>query len=199
MCMSVHLFLRSLTHATCLHVHFCCTPALPPFLRFVPGLHRAEGVKELWKSLWSARKPIGSAKTLAKHFRTTLKVTKRAARARIARTTGEEDRRLRHAEVWQRRAASWWSDEIHAYIDNKIFVVPMTQQEKKRHRQSKVTYHLRKRSEGGDLDYIVPKTKRVLTGTRSTERTHILRLRCFFVGVCASPSFPFLFFQALVV
>ena len=133
---------------------------------------RAEGVKELRKkSLWSARKPLCSAKTLAKHFRTTLKVTKRAARARIARTTGEEDRRLRHAEVWQRRAASWWSDEIHAYIDNKTFVVPMTQQEKKRHRQSKVTYHLRKSSEGGDPDYIVPKTKRMLTGMQSIEVT----------------------------
>ena len=133
---------------------------------------RSEGVKELRKKgLWSARKPLCTAKTMAKHFRATLKVTKRPARARIARTSGEEDRRLRRAEVWERRPASWWSDEIHAYIDNKTFVVPMTEQEKKRHRQSKVTYHLRKAQEGGDPDYIVPKTKRMLTGMQSIEVT----------------------------
>jgi hypothetical protein len=132
----------------------------------------SEGVKELRKkTLWSGRKKMCSPKTVAKHFREKLKVTKRPARARIARTRGEEDRRLRHATVWQRRPASWWRDEIHAYIDNKTFVIPMTQQEKKRHRQSKVTYHLRKSTEGGEPDYVVPKTKRMLTGMKTMEVT----------------------------
>ena len=123
------------------------------------------------KGLLSRRTKAPSKVTLSRRMRAEMKVTKRAARARIARTTGEEQQRHEKAVEWAGYSAGWWSNSIHAFIDNKSFVLPLTAEQKKRQRQAKVTYHLRTPSEGCQPDYYVPKTKRMLDNFKTVEVT----------------------------
>ena len=123
------------------------------------------------KGLLPLRTKAPSTLTLSRRMRAELKVTKRPARARIARTTGEEKQRYEKALEWSAYSASWWSNSIHAFIDNKSFVLPLTSEQKKRQRQAKVTYHLRKPCEGCQPEYYVPKTKRMLDNFKTVEIT----------------------------
>jgi hypothetical protein len=108
---------------------------------------------------------------VSSRLRQDLQVRKRPARARIARTSGEEAVRYEMAQDWAQYSRSWWKNEIHAYIDNKTFVVPGTEAQKKQQRQAKVTWHLRRPNEGGEPDFFVPRTKRMLCGLKTLEIT----------------------------
>ena len=67
--------------------------------------------------------------------------------------------------------ASFWANQVDAYIDNKRFVAPLTAAQKRQQRQALVTYHLRTSAEGKYPEYHVPKTKRLLFGLPSFEVT----------------------------
>ena len=123
------------------------------------------------KGLLGKRQPMWSARAVARKMRTKLQVGKRPARARIARTEHDERRRHEQAKEWQRYHPSWWEKSIHAYIDNKVFVLARTAKDKKLMRQTRVTYHLRKPSEGSSKGCVVPKTKKMLHGMRSVDVT----------------------------
>jgi hypothetical protein len=52
----------------------------------------------------------------------------RPGKRRISRTRPHEIKRLEQALAWQRHPKSWWEKDIHAYIDNKKFVLARTKQ-----------------------------------------------------------------------
>ena len=130
-----------------------------------------EGLKELRKKgLWGKRTPMVSTTYLALKFKEKFGVQKRRSRARIARTESEVQRRWNKAITWGKRPASWWEGQedgengIHCYIDNKSFVAPLTEEQKKLQRQVRVTHHLRTAEEGGQNEYLVPRGGRNLPG-----------------------------------
>jgi hypothetical protein len=123
------------------------------------------------KGLLGKRQAMWSVRAVARKMRTKLRVGKRPARARIARTARDERRRHEQAKEWAQYRPSWWEKDIHAYIDNKVFVLARTAKDKKLMRQARVTYHLRKPSEGSNPGCVVPKTKKMLHGMRSVDIT----------------------------
>lgn len=122
------------------------------------------------RGLWGRRTKMLATSYIAQKMRSCLDVKRRRSRARIARTAGEEERRLEQGQRWSQYPASWWGNEIHGYIDNKKFVARLTTQQKKRARQEKITYHLRTPGEGGEADFIVPRGHQ-LSGLKSFEIT----------------------------
>ena len=130
-----------------------------------------EGLKELRKKgLWGQRTPFLTPTYIALKFKEKFGVIKRRSRARIARTASEVQRRWDKSISWGKRPASWWQGQedgengIHCYIDNKGWVAPLTEEQKKLQRQVRVTHHLRTAEEGGQSEYIVPKGGRNLPG-----------------------------------
>ena len=98
-----------------------------------------EGFKILRKKgLWGKKQKSLSSDCVARNMRSILKIKKRPCRKRIARTKGDEERRYEQALRWVKRPASFWSKEIHAFIDNRIFVAPGTEAQKKQQCQAKV-------------------------------------------------------------
>ncbi len=87
-----------------------------------------------------------SAETLRKRMRDELGVGNRPAPKHITRTADDEQRRYRQSTTWDRQPASFWNDGV-TYIDNKKFLRPRNAADRKRMRQSRVTYHLRKPNE----------------------------------------------------
>ena len=63
------------------------------------------------------------------------------ARKKLDRTVEEEAKRSAQAETWGRRPASFWTEEIHGYIDNKCFAVPVTPEKKAILQKQKVHGH----------------------------------------------------------
>jgi hypothetical protein len=118
---------------------------------------RAAGKELRQKGLWGKRKKLFATSTAAKELRKR-NVTKRPSRAHLARTRDEEARRLRKAQTWKVRPATFWVEDV-TYIDNKKWLAPLTDEQRKRQRQAVVTHHLRTPQEGKEAAYIVPKTK----------------------------------------
>ena len=81
----------------------------------------------------------------------------------------EEDakKRLATARVWVQRPASDWESNVHAYVDNKAFPMPLTPAQRKRFRQTMVTGHLRKPSEGILRGFTKPREKHSFIGLPS--------------------------------
>lgn len=52
------------------------------------------------------------------------------------------------AKKWAKFPSNFWSAKVHAYVDNKAWPLPLTPSQKKKMRKTRVTGHLRKRSEG---------------------------------------------------
>ena len=123
------------------------------------------------KNLLGARKPMWSEDWVAKQMRDNLDVRRRRSRARVARTTGEEALRLEKGQEWQKLPASWWTKDIHGYIDTKTFVLAPKPKDKKLMRQTRVHYHLRTPSEGASKGFVVPKARRMLFGLKTIDVT----------------------------
>ena len=81
----------------------------------------------------------------------------------------EADAKLRfgRAKVWVKHRRTFWSKKVHAYVDNKNFPIPRTPQQRKRFRQTMITGHLRKASEGIDRGFTKPREKHSFIGIPS--------------------------------
>lgn len=95
----------------------------------------------------------------------------RPAKKRIARKVEHEKMRKVRADEWAEHSKSWWVNNIHAYIDNKHFVLPRNSKERRLLRASHVTRHLRTPAEGKQPEFLAPKTNRMLLGIPSLEVT----------------------------
>lgn len=123
------------------------------------------------KNMLGKRSPMWTADTVAKHMRTEMGVRSRTPRARISRNQGDEKRRCEELATWNKHPAPWFLNNVHAYIDNKTFVVPRSEKDRKLMRQTRVHHHLRTKEEGSEPGYVVPKKKRMLLGLMTFEVT----------------------------
>jgi hypothetical protein len=118
-----------------------------------------------------------SEKTVRKYFNNELKVKWRPARTKPDRTAEEEKKREEQAKRWARKPESFWKDSVHGYLDNKTFAVPCSPAKKALIRRTKVTGHLRKRSEGTEKHCVRPKTQGTFIGGPSVV-----------IAACVSPQ-----------
>lgn len=72
----------------------------------------------------------------------------RAPRKKVCLTDEDAKVRLQTAKVWVKRPKEFWVDNVHAYVDNKSWLLPLTPQQKNKYKKSKVTGHLRTPEEG---------------------------------------------------
>lgn len=94
-------------------------------------------------------------------------VSFKAPRRKIQISEEDAKHRLRVAKVWVRHRRSYWSKSVHAYVDNKSFPIPRTPKQRKRFRQTMITGHLRKSSEGIDRGFTKPREKHSFIGIPS--------------------------------
>ncbi len=94
-------------------------------------------------------------------------VSFKAPRRKIQVSEADAKHRLEIAKAWVKRPASYWSKNVHAYVDNKAFPIPLTPAQKKRFRQTMITGHLRKASEGIDRGFTKPREKHSFFGLPS--------------------------------
>ena len=104
-------------------------------------------------------------------MRAQTEVRARPGKRRITHEKDYKARRYELAKQWVKLPKSWWQTRIHAYIDNKHFVVARTAEMKKRLRTQRVTRHLRTPSEGMMDCFVLPKRSRSLLGIPSVEVT----------------------------
>ena len=74
-------------------------------------------------------------------------------------------------KLWAKRKlklpASFWTDEVHAYIDSKQFPLPLSPAQRKRFRQTMISGHLRKPGEGLDQGFTKPRDAHSFLGMPS--------------------------------
>ena len=75
--------------------------------------------------------------------------------------------RYKQAIAWSRYPQEFWTSSVHAYIDNKTFVLPRTELHKKLLRAQKVQHHLRTPAEGSSPGFVLPKKAKMLLGVPS--------------------------------
>ena len=66
-----------------------------------------------------------------------------------------------------KRPASYWAKSVHAYVDNKNFVMPPTPKQRAKFRQTMITGHLRKASEDTQRGLKKPRRQRAFLGVPS--------------------------------
>ena len=86
----------------------------------------------------------------------------------------EEDAKVRKAtaDKWSKHPKSYWHPTktqrgVHGYHDEKSFPLPLTEKQRQRFRQTLVTGHLRKPSEGIDRGFTKPREKHSFIGMPS--------------------------------
>ena len=79
--------------------------------------------------------------------------------------------RLRVARDWIRRPRSFWSEGIHAYVDNKSWPLPLTRAQRQRYKQTLVHGHLRTRSEGVERGFTKARMRHSFLGLPSVTVT----------------------------
>ena len=95
----------------------------------------------------------------------------RAPRAKILLTEDDAKQRLKVARTWVKFPTSFWTQEVHAYVDNKAWPLPLSPAQKKRLQKSRVTGHLRKASEGVDRGCTKPRLNHSFLGIPSVTIT----------------------------
>ena len=100
----------------------------------------------------------------ARRVRSETGVRARPGKRRITHEKDYKARRLDVAMKWVRYSQEWWQNEIHAYIDNKKFVIPRTLADKMKIRAQRVHHHLRTPAEGNMDCFVIPKKQRMLIG-----------------------------------
>ena len=107
----------------------------------------------------------------ARRVRSETGVRARPGKRRITHEKDYKARRLDVAMKWVRYSQEWWQNEIHAYIDNKKFVIPRTLADKMKIRAQRVHHHLRTPAEGNMDCFVIPKKQRMLIGLPSVDVT----------------------------
>jgi hypothetical protein len=100
-----------------------------------------------------------------------LGVSYKAPRRKIYITHTDAKARLDFAKKKYKLPASHWSDQVHAYVDNKAFPIPLSPKQRKRFRQTQITGHLRKPSEGLDQGFTKPRDQHSFLGIPSVNIT----------------------------
>ena len=95
----------------------------------------------------------------------------RAPRRKIYITKKDAKVRKEWAEKKVRMPESFWTNEVHAYIDSKKFPLPLTPEQRERFRQSLITGHLRKAGEGLDEGFTKPRDSHSFIGVPSVNIT----------------------------
>jgi len=90
-------------------------------------------------------------------------------RPREKNCISEDDAKARYkvAQVWDKRPESYWVDDIDGYFDGKNFPLPLTPKQRVRFRQTMITGHLRKPSEGLETHFAKPRQKHSFLGMPS--------------------------------
>lgn len=109
--------------------------------------------------------------TLERNLREHFDLHNRPAKRHITITMDDEEKRLKKAKTWRKYQKSFWKNQIHAYIDNKAFLVARTAADKKRMRQQTVHSHLRTKTEGSEKGFVAPKKSRANLGLVSLDIT----------------------------
>ena len=91
----------------------------------------------------------------------------RTPRRKIYVTTKDAKKRRAVANLWVRHRANFWATKVHGYYDCKAFPIPLTEIQRERFRQTLVTGHLRKASEGLDRSFTKPREKHSFVGIPS--------------------------------
>ena len=91
----------------------------------------------------------------------------RKPREKICITSDDAKKRNTVCTEWLKKRASFWTDKVDAYRDEKSFPLPLTPAQRKRFRQTRVTGHLRLPSEGTERGFTKPKDKHSWTGVPS--------------------------------
>ena len=91
----------------------------------------------------------------------------RAPRRKVYLTEDDAKGRLKLAKMWVKRPASFWSDNVHAYVDNKAWPLPLTPAQRAKYKKTRVTGHLRKPEEGVARGFTKPREKHSFLGLPS--------------------------------
>ena len=94
-------------------------------------------------------------------------VAYRHPRRKIYVSEDDAKKRLEVAKKWIKRPSSYWANNVHAYVDNKAFPIPLTPKQRTRLRQTMITGHLRKPKEGIDRGFTKPREKHSFIGIPS--------------------------------
>lgn len=108
---------------------------------------------------------------LEREMRDNYDVRARPGKRRISRATDQEKQRYDQALDWVQHSKGFWTNGIHAYIDNKKFVMARTAVDKKKLRSTRVHHHLWTPGEGGQKGFVLPKKGRMLLGIPSVDVT----------------------------
>ena len=88
----------------------------------------------------------------------------RAPRRKVYLSDDDAKERLKVAKAWVKRPSTFWSNHVHAYVDNKAFPLPLTIAQRKKYQKSRITGHLRKPAEGLSNECIKPRDKHTFMG-----------------------------------
>lgn len=113
----------------------------------------------------------GCQRTICDSLRRELGVQYRPARKKIGLVEEDAKKRLAVAKQWARRPVRYWTDNVHGYVDNKCFVLPLTPKQRLRYRQTRVLGHLRTKSEGLKRGCTKPRDKHCWQGFPSVTVT----------------------------
>ena len=91
----------------------------------------------------------------------------RAPRSKVLLSADDAKVRLKVAKQWVRRPEKFWSDAVHAYVDNKAFPLPLTPQQRAKYEKTRVTGHLRTPAEGVSQGCTKPRMKHSFLGIPS--------------------------------
>ena len=88
----------------------------------------------------------------------------RPPRRKVCLAEKDAKERLRVAKEWVKRPKAFWAKQVHAYVDNKAFPMPLTPAQRTRYQKSRVTGHLRKPEEGVTRGCTKPRDKHSFVG-----------------------------------
>ena len=115
-------------------------------------------------------------------------VRSRPGKRRITRLTQDEQKRYSQALTWVKYPQSWWSEDIHGFLDSKCFVCCRNEKDKKLLRTTKITHHLRTPAESSREEFVLPKKNHMLLGVPSIQVTAAVgQGRVFFWHVSEKP------------
>ena len=96
-----------------------------------------------------------------------LGVKLRPPRHKIGITEKDAKVRYKMAREWSKHRRGFWWKSVHAYVDNKAFPMPLTAAQRQKFRQTMITGHLRKASEGLDTWFTKPRHNHSFLGLPS--------------------------------
>ena len=88
----------------------------------------------------------------------------RKPREKIQLSEKDAKERLKVAKEWLKKPRGFWSGGVHAYLDNKAFPMPLTQAQREKYKQTKISGHLRTKSEGIERGFTKPRQRHAWIG-----------------------------------